>query len=103
MTASDWIIEAQNELRQRLIFVLLSLGGAYLERSQPRRALERFKEALTHDRYREDAHRGVLRTYVLLQEHAQAARYYQQLRLQFERELGIALAPETRAVLQSIC
>jgi len=100
MVAGDWLIEAQNELRRKQLLVLLSLGGACLERSQPRKALERFREALKCDSYCEDAHRGVLRSYLLLQEHSQAARYYKQLCLTFERELGIALAPETRAIIQ---
>jgi predicted ATPase/DNA-binding SARP family transcriptional activator len=103
MTPNDWIIDAQNQLRPKQLFVLVSLGGAYLERGQPRQALERFLEALKYDRYCEDAHRGVLRSYLLMHERSQAARYYRQLRLQFERELGVALAPETRAVLQSAC
>jgi predicted ATPase/DNA-binding SARP family transcriptional activator len=101
--AGDWMIEAQNELRGKQLLVLLSLGGACLESDQPRKALEYFREALTHDTYCEDAHRGVLRSYLLLHEHTQAARYYQQLRLKFERELGIPLAPETHAITQSAC
>jgi DNA-binding SARP family transcriptional activator len=101
MAAGDWLIESQNELRRKQLFVLLSSGGACLERGQPRKALERFMEALKLDTYCEDAHRGVLRSYLLLQEHSQAARYYQQLRLRFERELGIAPAPETYAIIQS--
>jgi DNA-binding SARP family transcriptional activator len=79
------------------------LGNARLERGHPKQALERFLEALDYDSYCEDAHRGVLRSYLLLHDHAQAARYYQHLMLQFERELGVTPAPETRELLQSVC
>jgi predicted ATPase/DNA-binding SARP family transcriptional activator len=102
ITATDWLIEAQDALKRKQIAVLITLGYARLERGHPKQALERFKEALNHDRYCEDAHRGVLRSYLLLHDHSQAAQYFQQLRLQFERELGVPLAPETRAVLQSV-
>jgi predicted ATPase/DNA-binding SARP family transcriptional activator len=101
MLASEWMIETQNRLRRGQLSVLVSLGRARLERDHPRQALECFLEALTYDGYCEDAHRGVLRSYLLLHEHSQAARYYQQICLLFERELGVAPAPETRAVLRS--
>jgi DNA-binding SARP family transcriptional activator len=101
MMASDWLIEAQGRLRRKQIAVLIALGDARLKRGHARRALECFKEALDHDRYCEDAHRGVLRSYLLLDERSQAARYYQQLCLLFERELGVAPANATSAILQS--
>jgi two-component SAPR family response regulator len=103
MPASDWMIETQDELRRKHLFLLLSLGGACLDSDQPRTALKRFREALKYDAFCEDAHRGVLRSYLILHEHSQAVRYYQRLRLMFERELGIPLAPETHAIMQSAC
>ena len=35
LTASEWLIEAQGELRRKQLSVLLSLGDAYLEVGQP--------------------------------------------------------------------
>jgi predicted ATPase/DNA-binding SARP family transcriptional activator len=101
LTASEWLLEAQSELRRKELSVLISLGDAYLEVGQPRQALESFLEAVKYDRYCEDAHRGVLRSYLLLHDYTQAAHYYQHLRAQFEQELDVALAPETQAVLWS--
>jgi DNA-binding SARP family transcriptional activator len=99
LPAAEWIMERQEHLRRQHAEALVWLGQLYLAHQDPRRARETFLRAVASDPYAEEAHRGVITCHVQLHEYSQAAHYYSQLRQQFERELGIAPAPQTLAAL----
>jgi non-specific serine/threonine protein kinase len=102
LPAAEWIMQWQERLRQQRLQALLLLGQLYLARQEARLARDTFLSAVASDPYSEEAHRGVISSYVQAQEHSQAARHYARMRETFARELGIAPAPATLAALSAL-
>jgi DNA-binding SARP family transcriptional activator len=101
LAASEWVVEEQDALRLKYLDALLALAQLYRAAGAARRALETFRSAVGHDRYCEEAHRGVIACYLDLGEPSQAERQYERLHRLLNDELRTRPAPETLALLRS--
>jgi DNA-binding SARP family transcriptional activator len=72
----------------------MELGGLLSEGRQPE-AAEVYRRAISHDRYSEGAHRGLMRCYARMGERGKAIEHYRSLVESLREELGSAPAPET--------
>jgi predicted ATPase/DNA-binding SARP family transcriptional activator len=101
LAASEWVVEEQDALRLKYLDALLALAQLYRTAGDVRRALETFLTAVGHDRYCEEAHRGVIACYLELGEPSQAERQYERLHRLLNDELRTRPAPETLALLRA--
>jgi DNA-binding SARP family transcriptional activator len=101
MTSGDWIAQEQERLRLISLEALLTLGELYRGQGAVRHALEAYVRASERDPYCEEAHRGIIRCYLELDEPGRAARHFERWRRGLEAELGLAPAAETAALLRA--
>jgi DNA-binding SARP family transcriptional activator len=93
---SEWTLERQEELRRAYGESLLLLGGLLVSQERHAEAAEFYRKAISHDRYLEEAHRGLMRSQAALGERGQALRHYEELVELLDEQLGTHPAPETR-------
>jgi DNA-binding SARP family transcriptional activator len=99
---SDWMLERQEELRRFYGESLLLLGGLLVSQERPAEATEAYHKAISHDRFMEEAHRGLMRSQVALGEPGSALRQYEELAKLLREQLGASPAPETVALYESL-
>jgi two-component SAPR family response regulator len=99
---SEWMLERQEELRRAYGEVLLLLGGLLLSRERHAEAAEAYRKAITHDRFLEKAHRGLMRSQEAMGEPGRALRHYEELTQVLKEQLGAFPAPETVALYESL-
>ena len=99
---SDWCFMKRQELRERYINALVSLGDFYAGRGEHMRSIEVFKKALAKDNYREDIHQRVIRAYSALGDRAAAIKHYQECVNILQEELGLDPMPETVALYEEM-
>lgn len=98
----EWRLMKANELSEKYLVGLESLGGLLFKRGEYQGAHDVYKRAVNHDPYRESAQRGVIRGLAGLRRRAEALRYFSELEQFFQAELGVSLAPETLGLYQRI-
>jgi DNA-binding SARP family transcriptional activator len=94
----EWAFERQEELRRSYQEALLELGGLLSTQDRNAEAAEAYRKAIAHDRFLEEAHRGLMRSQAALGERGKALRHYEELVRHLEDELGASPAPETSAL-----
>jgi len=99
---SDWTLERQEELRRSYGESLLLLGGLLVSQERPAEAKDAYHKAISHDRFLEEAHRGLMRSQVALGEPGSALRQYEELAKMLREQLGASPAPETVALYESL-
>ena len=99
---SEWTLERQDELRRTYGESLLLLGGLLLSRNRNAEAADAYRQAISHDRFLEEAHRGLMRSHAALGEPGRALRHYEELVGLLEDELGSSPAPETVALYEGL-
>ena len=92
---SEWVMEHQQELRHNYQEALLLLGELLYGQDHHAEAAEAYRKAISHDRYLEEAHRGLMRSQAALGERGRAIRHYEELVEMLYEQLGTAPAPET--------
>ena len=65
---SEWAFDRQEELRRAYGESLLLLGGLLLAQERHAEASEAYRKAISHDRFLEEAHRGLMRSQAALGE-----------------------------------
>jgi predicted ATPase/DNA-binding SARP family transcriptional activator len=98
LAESEWALERQDELRRAHGESLLLLGELLVARGRHTEAADAYRQAISHDRFLEEAHRGLMRSQVAMGERGQALRHYEGLVGLLEVELGSPPAPETTAL-----
>jgi DNA-binding SARP family transcriptional activator len=81
---------------------LLLLGGLLLTQERHAEASEAYRRAISHDRFLEEAHRGLMRSQAALGERGRALRHYEELVVLLEEQLGATPAPESVALYESL-
>ena len=99
---SEWTLERQDELRRTYGELLLLLGGLLLSRNRDAEAADAYRQAIAHDRFLEEAHRGLMRSHAALGEPGRALRHYEELTKMLEEQLGASPAPETVALYEAL-
>jgi DNA-binding SARP family transcriptional activator len=102
MAQSEWAMERQEELRRAYGEALLLLGRLLLSEERYTEAAETYRKAISHDRFLEEAHRGLMRSQAALGEPGGALRHYEELAKMLEEQLGASPAPETVALYESL-
>ena len=102
MAQSEWTLERQEDLRRRYGEALLLLGRLLLSRERHAEAAEAYRKAIAHDRFMEEAHRGLMSSQVGLGERGKAIRHYEELVRLLQEQLGASPAPETVALYESL-
>lgn len=95
ISTSDWIVRMGDRLQQTYIAALDTLGKIALELHDPWRALRSFQRIVACEPLAEHGHRGMIATYLQLQDHGHALRHFHQWRQYLAKELGTVPAPET--------
>lgn len=95
---SEWAMARQQELRRSYQEALLLLGGLLYDQQRYAEAAEAYRKAIAHDRFLEEAHRGLMRCHAALGERGRAIRHYEELVHMLYEQLGTAPAPETSAL-----
>lgn len=101
-TTSDWHLGEQAYLADLYLDALERLGELYLELHDLTLAEHTAKQVLAGDPCRESAHRLLMRCYAQRQEHHLVSRQLQICETSLRRQFGIAPAPETVEVCESI-
>ena len=99
---SEWAFARQDELRRAYGESLLLLGGLLLAQERHAEAAEAYRKAISHDRFLEEAHRGLMRSQAALGERGRALRHYEELVVLLEEQLGATPAPETIALYERL-
>jgi DNA-binding SARP family transcriptional activator len=94
----EWAMEIQDELRREYGEALLMLGALLAARDRHAEAVEAYRKAISHDRFMEEAHRGLMRSQAALGESGRALRHYEELAKMLEEQLGASPARETKAL-----
>jgi DNA-binding SARP family transcriptional activator len=101
-TTSDWHLGEQAHLADVYLDALERLGELHLELHDVALAEHTARQALAGDPCREAAHRLLMRCYAQRQEHHLVSRQLQICATTLRRQFGIAPAPETVEVCESI-
>jgi DNA-binding SARP family transcriptional activator len=99
---SEWAMERQQELWRTYQEALLLLGGLLYARERYAEAVETYRKAIAHDRFLEEAHRGLMRGHAALGERGRAIRHYEELVELLYEQLGIVPAPETNSLYERL-
>lgn len=100
--ADEWVLDAQDDYRDRLITALEQLADGADQAGDPAAAIEWTKRALEQDRLREGTYRQLIRRLAAAGEPAQALTVYRRCRAVLAAELGMAPTAETRDVVAQI-
>lgn len=100
--ADEWVLDAQDEYRDRLITALDRLADGAEQAGDIGAAIEWTKRALEQDRLREGTYRQLIRRLAAAGEPAQALTVYRRCRAVLAAELGMAPTAETREVVARI-
>jgi DNA-binding SARP family transcriptional activator len=95
-------VELQEELRRANGEALLLLGGLLSTSRRHAEAAEVYRRAISHERFVEEAHRGLMRSYAALGEPGRALRHYEELARMLEEQLGASPSSETAALYESL-
>ncbi len=98
----EWALVRQEELRRAYQEVLLLLGGLLMGHGRHAEAADAYRRAISHDRFLEEAHRGLMRSRAASGETGKALRHYEELVDLLEEQLGANPAPETTALYESL-
>jgi DNA-binding SARP family transcriptional activator len=98
----EWAMERQEELRRAYQEALLLLGVLLIAKERHAEAAEAYRKAISHDRFLEEAHRGLMRSQAAAGERGRALRHYEELVVLLEEQLGATPAPETSALYESL-
>jgi two-component SAPR family response regulator len=99
---SEWTLERQEELRRAYEESLLLLGRLLVSRERHSEAAEVYRKAIAHERFSEEAHRGLMRSEAALGERGRALRHYEQLTRMLQEQLGASPAPESVALYERL-
>jgi predicted ATPase/two-component SAPR family response regulator len=99
---SEWTLERQDQLRRSYGESLLLLGGLLAAVGRHAEAADAYRKAISHDRFLEEAHRGVMRSQVALGEPGGALRHYEELARMLQEQLGSSPSTETIALYESL-
>jgi len=99
---SEWILERQDELRRAYGESLLFLGGLLVSRERHAEATMAYRKAIAHERFSEEAHRGLMRSEAAIGERGRALRHYEDLTKMLQEQLGASPAPETVALYERL-
>jgi len=95
---ADWAAQRRRVLQEDFLEMLAGLARHMLEAHEPEEALRLYRRGLRMDPYREDLHRGVMRTLIALGRRAEALAHFNALARQLDRELHTTPDPETVAL-----
>jgi DNA-binding SARP family transcriptional activator len=91
-------MDRQEELRRAYGEGLLLLGELLFDRGRHAEAAEVYRKAISHERFSEEAHRGLMRSQAAVGERGRALRHYEGLAKMLGEQLGASPAPETKAL-----
>jgi DNA-binding SARP family transcriptional activator len=94
----DWVYEARDEHRERMIEVLETLAERAEAAEDPAEAISLTRRLVALDPLSEDAHRRLIRRLAASGDRAAALAAYDALCERLRRDLGVAPAAETRAI-----
>ena len=99
---SEWVLERQDELRRSYGESLLLLGELLAAAGRHSEAADAYRKAISHDRFLEEAHRGLMRSLVAVGEPGGALRHYEELARMVQEQLGSSPSNETIALYESL-
>ena len=102
LAQGEWVLERQEELRRAYGESLLLLGGLLLRQERGAEAADAYRQAISHDRFLEEAHRGLMRSQASLGEPGGALRHYDDLARMLQEQLGASPSAETVALYESL-
>ena len=97
-----WMLAEQERLRERAISALRRLVDNYLARGSFRLGIQYAQRLVTLDPMSEDAHRKLMRLYVLSGRRGRALAQYVKLETILEEELGVEPMEETQRLRQRV-
>ena len=98
----DWLIATQEELREEAVDTFRTLVTVYLARGEYRYGIRYAKRLLAIDPLSEDAHRQLMRLYVMGGRRARAVAQYEHLLNILHDELGVSPMEDTTELYRSI-
>lgn len=98
----EWLLGQQEALREEAVEALKTLVAAYLSRGEARFGIQYAKRLLAIDPLSEEAHRQLIRLYLVAGRRNSALAHYEHLRNLLNAELGVEPLPETADLYRSI-
>lgn len=99
---ADWAAAERARLLEMYLTLLGRLACYYADREQVAQSVDCCRQILSHDSFREDAYRQLMRCYSRLGHRNQALREFQRCRDVLRRELGVDPMRETVALYERI-
>ena len=99
---SDWIMPRRVYLREEYHAVLLQLGREAARQSRFEEARQFFSQLSLDDPFREDAHRGLMRSLAALGRLKEAIDGYERFEKQLATDLGVRPTAETRELAEQL-
>lgn len=100
--ADEWVLDAQDAYRERLVEVFERLAGHAEESGDRAAAIRWTRRAVERERLRESLHRALMRRLIDAGESGEAVAAYSRLRAALASELGLAPSDETRALVRGL-
>ncbi|HMB52250.1 MAG TPA: BTAD domain-containing putative transcriptional regulator, partial [Thermoanaerobaculia bacterium] len=98
----DWVVTEQERLRDAVVQVLRALADHFAARGEYDTAITYCRRLLDVDPLAEEAHRELMRLYVLSGRRRRAIFQYQELERLLDRELGVEPMAETRSLFEAV-
>ncbi len=99
---APWASDRREELNVMVTEAVLSLADTYARQGKHGEAINAYRRAVEWDALREEAHRGLMRSYAASGDRAMALRQYELLADVLSRELDVDPDPETIALHHAI-
>jgi predicted ATPase/two-component SAPR family response regulator len=99
---SEWAMARQEELRRAYQEALLLLGELLYAAGRYAEGADAYRKAIAHDRFLEEAHRGLMRCQAGMGERSSALRHYDELVALLEEQLGAPPTPETTTLYRQL-
>jgi predicted ATPase/two-component SAPR family response regulator len=99
---AGWAMDRQDELRREYGEALLLLARLLSNENRHAESADAYRKAIAHDRFMEEAHRGLMRSHAALGERGRALKHYEDLTGLLDDQLGASPAPETTELYRSI-
>jgi DNA-binding SARP family transcriptional activator len=99
---SEWAIARQEELRRTYQEALLLLGELLHAAGRYAEGTDAYRKAIAHDRFLEEAHRGLMRCQAGMGERSSALSHYDELVALLEEQLCAPPTPETTMLYREL-
>ena len=99
---SDWSVDRRKELRRIYVDSLVRLAGIEIDADHAEKATKLYRQAIAQEPFREDAHRGVMKSLARAGKQSEALQHFLEFAQTLMGELEVQPTPETEELYNKI-